>query len=364
MHLAFLAPANSVHSEKWIRWFANAGHRITWLSAHPFTGDPIPGVTMRVLPQGRRSPRRLAEWLWTVSRELRAASPDMVHVHSLGTYALLALAVPRRTPTVVTPWGSDLITDMTTPWRRAIVRRAVGRGRLFTCDAEHMRTRLAALGADASQVHIINFGIDTARFADIAHRRQVRAAQSDAASTPLRIVSLRSLDPVYDHPTLLRATADLVRRGVPIAVKLYGGGPELSRLQEMARTLGVADVVSFCGKYSQATLPGILEEADLYVSTSTSDAGIASSTAEAMAAGVPVIVSDSGDNTSWIADGINGRLFRTGDDQALARAIADVARDPAESRRWGEAGRHTILERNDYSTEMRKMQDLYASVAP
>jgi glycosyltransferase involved in cell wall biosynthesis len=361
MRIAYLAPANSVHSHRWIRWFATNGHGIKWISAHPLVGEPLPGVSLTILPQGRRTPLRMLQWLRGVRRELRAAAPDCVHVHSLGTYALLALAVPAGIPIVATPWGSDLITDLATPWRRAIVRRAVQRARLYTCDAEHMRPRLVALGADRAKVHLVNFGIEADRYAAAAERRRARPARRVGSHEPLRVVSLRNLDPVYDHPTLLRAVSRLHGDGVPVLVKLYGHGPELPRLQSLAADLGVTALVEFCGRYSQATLPDMLERMDVYVSTSTSDAGLAASTAEAMAAGLPVVVSESGDNRSWIAHGINGRLFAVGDDQALARELAGMARDAAASQRLGDAGRETILARNDYATEMRKMEALYES---
>lgn len=335
---------------------------MVWISAHPLVGEPIEGVTLTLMSNGRPTPMRVAHWLRTVSRELAKARPNVVHVHSLGTYAMLALGIPSDVPVVATPWGSDLITDLTTPWRRAIVRRAVRRARVFTCDAEHMRPRLVALGANSANVHIINFGIETKRYSAVAERRHGRPLQAASIHVPLRIVSLRNLDPVYDHPTLLRAVATLKVSGVPVSVKMYGAGPEQTRLQGLVAELGLGQTVTFCGRYSPVTLPDILEEADIYVSTSTSDAGIAASTAEAMAAGLPVVVSNSGDNEGWIEDGVNGRLFSVGDDASLARIMAEVALQPSEARRWGAAGRETIRQRNDYDTEMRKVEGVYASL--
>ena len=146
-------------------------------------------------------------------------------------------------------------------------------------------------------------------------------------------------------------------------VDIHAGGPERERLEQMVADAKLADVVTFHGRYSHDTLPGILAGADVYVSTSTSDAGIAASTAESMAAGLPAIISDSGENTAWIVDGVNGRLFPTGDDAALAQALTDATQSPAKRLEWAKAGQRTILERNDYQTEMRKMEALYAEVA-
>lgn len=359
MHLFYLAPANSVHSERWIRWFANGGHTITWLSAHPSIVDPIPGAVPKILPLGVRSPVRWMRWLRAVYHEVRAARPDLVHVHSLGSYALLALGVPQVVPTVLTPWGSDLATDLSHPLRRAIVRRAIHRASHFTCHSESMRDRLIRLGATPSTIHTVLFGIDASRFNEVFAKRQHTVGTATGVSRPLRIISLRNLDPIYDHPTLLRAVACLRDQRIPVTVRLYGYGPELARLQAMTEQLNLNDEISFCGKYSPAALPLILEDADVYVSAAVSDASIAVSTAEAMAAGVPVVISNAADNRCWITDGVNGRLFPSGDHRALAEILASLAHDRARLPLLATAGRQTIIERDDYALEMHKMEILY-----
>ena len=172
MKLLFLAPANSVHSARWIRWFAEHGHEVTWISAHPLEVAAPPGVTLHLLPQGGGTAMRWLRWLRAVHAFARAARPDVVHVHSLGTYALLAFAIPGNLPMVATPWGSDIILDAKSWWRRRIVWRTLNRSVLYTCDAQHMRPRLAEFGVDPSRVRIINFGVETDRFVAIAKNRK------------------------------------------------------------------------------------------------------------------------------------------------------------------------------------------------
>ena len=360
MKLLFLAPANSMHSARWIRWFAEHGHEVTWISAHPLDITPQPGVTLHVLPRDGATFARWVRWLKTVRAIARAARPDVVHVHSLGTYALLACAIPGNLPMVATPWGSDIILDAKSWWRRRIVWRTLNRSVLYTCDAQHMRPRLAEFGVDPSRVRIINFGVETDRFVAIAKNRKRDLDPGGGPVRPIRIISLRLLDPIYDIPTLIRAARCLKDRGVRTIVDIHADGPERERLEQMVADSALADTVTFHGRYSHDTQPGILGGADVYVSTSTSDAGIAASTAEAMASGLPVVISDSGENAAWISDGVNGRLFPTGNDEALAAALEDAAANPERRRTWADAGQRTILERNDYQTEMRKMETLYA----
>jgi glycosyltransferase involved in cell wall biosynthesis len=86
-------------------------------------------------------------------------------------------------------------------------------------------------------------------------------------------------------------------------------GSQEEMLKGLAQSLGISDSVKFVGWVTPDELPHYLSSADIYVSTSLSDAGLASSTAEAMACGLPVIITDFGDNRSWIKDEENGFLI-------------------------------------------------------
>ena len=100
-----------------------------------------------------------------------------------------------------------------------------------------------------------------------------------------------------------------------------------------------------------------------YVSTSLSDGGIAASTAEAMACGIPAVVSNSGENDRWIEDGKTGFLVPARASEMLAQRIVSLLRDGALRKVVGLAGRDVIVERNDYAGEMTKMEKLYEEVA-
>ena len=78
-----------------------------------------------------------------------------------------------------------------------------------------------------------------------------------------------------------------------------------------------------------------------------------------MACGLPVVVTDFGDNRDWVQDGVNGYLFLPRDVEALASRLVDLLRDPEKRQRFGEEGRRVIVERNNYEVEMGKMERIY-----
>jgi glycosyltransferase involved in cell wall biosynthesis len=228
---------------------------------------------------------------------------------------------------------------------------------MITCDALHMRDEVMHFGVPAERIHIINFGIDSERFSPRPPSHAIRAA-NDLGEAPA-VISMRNFEPVYDIPTLLKAVPRVLDQHPNTRFMLVGRGTLEIELKALASQLGIDDAVRFVGFVPNDQLPDTLCSLDVYVSTSLSDAGIAASTAEAMACGLPVVVSDSGENDRWIKDGENGYLVPVNQSDALADRLNRLLGDPELRRRFGQAGRTTIKARNDYHTEMNKMEALY-----
>jgi glycosyltransferase involved in cell wall biosynthesis len=140
---------------------------------------------------------------------------------------------------------------------------------------------------------------------------------------------------------------------------IAGKGSEEKKLKELAKSLGVEDNVKFVGFIRNDELPQYLNTVDVYVSTSLSDAGIAASTAEAMACGLPVVITDVADNKKWVEDGVNGFLVPIKDPKSLAERIIYLLRNEDVRKRFGKINREIIEERNNYYKEMEKMEDIY-----
>jgi glycosyltransferase involved in cell wall biosynthesis len=353
--ICFLAAADSIHSYRWVRAFREAGHQILWLSLTESIFEPIVGVRFVRLHAGWKN-CALPALIPRVRHLLRDFAPDLLHVHYLGSYGLLGQFAGARL-IVATPWGSDVIEGKKRWWQRLLVQRILRKARGITCDAQHMRAEVAALGIPARKVLIINFGIDTGRFVPCARQADLLAAYG-AGDRPT-VISLRNFEPVYDLATLIRAVPAILAGQPRTRILLVGRGSLKDELAALVAELGVEEAVVFTGFVENSRMPQLVGSMDVYVSTSLSDAGIAASTAEAMACGVPVVVSNTGENDRWIADGVNGLLVEARQPEALAKAVLRLLGDPALRRRCATAGRQTIVERNDHRVEMRKMDRIY-----
>jgi glycosyltransferase involved in cell wall biosynthesis len=281
-------------------------------------------------------------------------------VHSAGRHGVLG-ALTKFHPCVVTAWGSEVLIAAKSRLMKPLVKWVFRRADLITCDAEHMRQAMIQLGIDREKIWIIYFGTDVEKFQPRPRGEEPRLALG-ASGAPM-VISIRSLEPIYDVGTLIRAIP-LVLRSIPSAVFVIGGeGSEKEDLVRLAEELGIMAQVRFVGQLPNEQLPEYLNAADLYVSTSLSDAGLAASTAEAMACGLPVIVTDSAENKLWVREGEGGLVIPVKDPQILAQKMIDLLENPSMGKQWGDFNRRVIQERNNYYLEMGKMEKLYESLA-
>jgi len=290
-------------------------------------------------------------------RLIRKIGPDVLHLHYITDYGLLT-AFCRTCPFVATAWGSDVRFDAKiskiSKWSTTFTLKKAD---LITCDAEHLIGPLIQLGANPQKIRLVYFGVDTQKFCPGDGEEKLKE-ELGIASSPT-IISLRSLQPIYDVESLIVA-ASMVLKEIPEAKFLIAGkGPQETKLKEFAKSLEISGSIKFLGHIPNDELPRYLTSADVYVSTSLSDAGLAASTAEAMACELPVIVTDFGDNRKWVQDGENGYVIPLKSPEILASRIIHLIRNREVREEFGRINRQIIEKRNNWEKEMKKMEELY-----
>jgi len=337
------------------------GHEVHVVS---FESAQIQGATVHVLklPVLVRSatfPLKLLS-IYRMRALIKRIKPDVLHAHYVTNYGLFG-AFCNFKPFVITAWGSDVLVvpeaRLISTIKSIIAKYTLKKADSITCDARHMKEAITRLGISPEKVNIIFFGVDTRKFSFGQKSRALRV-QLGVDDSPT-VISLRNLEPIYDIESLIKSVP-LVLKEIPETKFIIAGkGSEERRLKELTKSLGVSDSVKFIGFIQNDKLPEYLNSMDVYVSTSLSDAGIAASTAEAMACGLPVIVTDVADNRKWVEDGVNGFVVPVKDSESLAEGIVCLLKNEDIRRRFGNINRKIIEERNNYYKEMAKMEDVY-----
>jgi len=220
-----------------------------------------------------------------------------------------------------------------------------------------MKEATIGLGINSDKIQLIYFGIDTKKFHPDKKNNDFKL-RLGYENRPM-IISLRNFEPIYDIESLIQAVP-LVTKQFPWAIFLIvGRGSEEKKLKNLTNKLNINNNIRFLGFIANDELPLYLVSADVYVSTSLSDAGIAASTAEAMACGTTVVITDSGENKKWVKNNENGVIVPIKNPEQLAQKIIELLKDKQKRNFLGLNGRKIIVQRNDYYGEMNKMEKLY-----
>ncbi len=358
MKICFIAAANSVHSVRWINYFAQQGHEVHWISVCPWTFSVDERITKYAL--ARAFPFAFPAVAGKVRCLIKEIAPDILHSHYAGVNGLLG-TLSGFHPHLVTAWGSDVLLARASIVKRPLLKFILHRADLITCDAEHMRHAMEKLGLSSEKIERINFGIETDKFFRQDSDRKVRE-KYDLGDDP-SVISLRNLEPIYDVETLMRAIPEILKNIPKAKFIIAGTGSQEQFLKSLASQLGVAGSIRFMGRYNHDILAKYLNAAHVYVSTSLSDAGISASTAEAMACELPVVITDSGENSLWVRNGENGFLVPVKEPDILAEKIVRLLKEEELRRQLGSLGRKIIQENNDYYNEMAKMGALYQQLS-
>ena len=354
MNICFLAGANSVHSYKWVKYFADKGHQVHWISFTKNTQGIIEGVPFYEInaffPFNFLKLRKI----------VKKIKPDIFHAHYAGVNGFLAALVGFH-PFVITAWGSDVLIAGKAILKKIFVKYALNRADLITCDAGHMQKAIVKLGEPASKIKIIYFGVDVLKFSEREKNTNLQN-KLKVSNCPV-VISLRSFERVYDIETLIMAIPIVLSVIPNVKFIIAGKGPEEENLKKLAENLNILENIRFVSWIAQGEMPEYLRLADIYVSTSLSDAGIASSTAEAMACGVCPIITDFGDNKEWVKNGENGFLMPLRDHDFLADKLVYLLKNSEERLKLGHNARSIIEEKNNYYKEMEKMDKLYEIIS-
>jgi glycosyltransferase involved in cell wall biosynthesis len=174
-------------------------------------------------------------------------------------------------------------------------------------------------------VQVVTNGVDVQRV--LKAGEEAPAAPSTGAGRT--VVSIGRLIPIKDQVTLLTAFATASRPGDRLVV--IGDGPLRGDLERLAGRLGVADRVELPGLLPRDEVYRVLAGADAYVSTSRGE-GLPLSVLEALAAELPVVLSDIPPHQEVAAATAAARLVPVGDARAFADALTRLLALPLEQR--------------------------------
>jgi L-malate glycosyltransferase len=306
-----------------------------------------------------RRPGRDYRVSWRLARHLKSRRIQVLHAHQYSPffYAAIAKRLLARPPKLILTEHGRHYPDHVSPLRRAFNRLVLD----HQADAVNACIRFSGLalrdldGFAGRRIRIIENGIDVDHYGPAA---DIRIARHAVGLDPHRhvLIHVARHHPVKDQAMLLRGLAIAVKSLPKLDLVMVGDGPLRSDLESLAAELRIVDRVKFLG--IRKDIPALLRAADAFALTSVSEAA-SLTLLEAMATGLPVIVTAVGGNPEIVRDGIDGLLVPRGDAAALGAAIQSLFGDPLRAQVMGGAARARTHERYRLDVTIQHYFELY-----
>lgn len=357
MRILYFSRDYSPHDHRFLSAIVDGGHSAFYLrlqsGVRMTEARPVPAAVEQVAWRGagerfrwRFVPRLVSE----MKKVLNRVRPDLIHAGPIQDCALLAVLGGAR-PLLTMSWGFDLMQDaQRNPWMTWATKQALRGSTYFTSDSEVTRDRAIGYGVAPERTCVIPWGVDLAHF--------VPRGWSEAGAGPFTIFCNRSWEPRYGVEVLAHAFVQVARQAGDITLILLGGGSQGDIIRGILSDGGVLHRVRFGGQVAYGDLPTWYHRADLYVSPSHVD-GASVSLMEALACGIPALVSNIPGNAEWVREGHNGWLFPDGDSGALAAAILAARAERETFSRIGPIARQTAEERADWARNAARLMQVY-----
>jgi phosphatidylinositol alpha-1,6-mannosyltransferase len=342
--------------------------------AVPNVHDANPRIHRMSFPfRGAHRPTNILRWTAWAREFVRQNDIAVVHAGNIRPSGYVAAMLRRQLgiPYLVYVHGKDLLKERRKGRNRWLVRagtreilgNAAGIVANSRATANLTRDILRALGshAAAERVHVVHPGAEPKTFAAAAAATR-QTNEGPVLLSVARLVQRKGIDTTIEAlPTILAAhpTTTYV---------IVGTGPDRTRLEQLAASLGVSEHVRFAGDVSDDDLPGFYAKADIFslptreIPAEDEIEGFGIAYVEASASGVPCIACDAGGVSDAVVDGVSGLLVAP-----TATAVADAALrllgDAALRARLAEGGRMLVERDLNWDRAAREVIELVGAVA-
>jgi len=365
--ILYLSEGYNVYDQRFLNKMVERGHKPLVLSYCSRDILKIDGVKTIHMPSlGRFVDRRHFRLLTRICivnhlrHVIRKFKPDILHsgyIRFHGYYGALS----GFHPTLSMPWGSDvLIRPDKTEYDMKILRYTLQYADMITCDCELVKNRIIELtGCPLEKIVVFPWGVDLTIYQPAKGPSSIREQLGWQKSGIL--IMNRSFEPIYGIEYFFEALPAVFRTCPDARILMIGKGSLEGKFRSMAQEMKLSDKVYFLGAVDDRTMAQCLNAADIYVTTSLSD-GTSASMLEAMACGLPVVVSDAPAYFEWVQDGINGYIVPRKNSIMLAERLIELLQNPLLRREMGHYNLRIARERADWERNFDILEGIYEAL--
>jgi glycosyltransferase involved in cell wall biosynthesis len=329
----------------------------------PYETHPLPQQIHAVEWAGGRHPAVTPdEWfhlLPSFEDVVKRVRPDLIHAGPVQSCGFMAAVIGFR-PLLLMSWGSDLLVhaDRDAQWRW-LTHYTLTRTDMLICDSSAVRRKAQSL-VTLPDDRIVQFpwGVDLHTFQAGAQGQAVR--RQLGWNDNRVVVSTRAWEEPYGIRVLLQAFRLAYQSDPGLRLLLLATGSARETVMDTIARPELKEAIHCPGQIPHSELVSYFQAADVYISCAHSD-GTSISLLEALAVGLPVVVTDISSNREWVTPGVNGWLGTDNDPASFAAALLTAAHlTEADRMALHRRNRTLAEERADWSHNVEKLLAAYA----
>ncbi len=353
MKILFLAPADSIHTVRWVNSLSERGNQVLLVSLpnHSETQNKIyKKVQKKYLPiNGVKGYYLNAGVLKKITSNFQ---PDIINVHYASGYGTLA-RIAHLQNVILSVWGSD-VYDF--PYKNRlnchIIKKNLNYASHIASTSHAMATQVKRLVGDRD-ITVTPFGVNTEVF------KKYEKEEQDYFT----VGTIKTLSYKYGIDTVIRSFALFEERAKAtgkIRLLIYGEGEQKEELSQLCKRLKIDDKCHFKGYVKNSEIPQILKNIDVACFGSRLDSeSFGVSAVEAMSCEVPVIVTDVDGFKEVVEDKKTGFIVERDDPVKMAEKIEKLYLNKELLNEMGCSGRKRVRRFFDWEKNVETMIELY-----
>jgi glycosyltransferase involved in cell wall biosynthesis len=299
-------------------------------------------------------PGFLAAFARAVTAAIREMRPDVIHAHwwfPAGWFVRHA-----DIPYVITCHGSDVRLLSKGSMVRLAARRVFSGATTVSTVSQFLAREVEHfLPGAARNLVVAPMPVDVERFSQASAREKV---------DPPRILFAGNLLPSKGVDLLIRAAAELTRRGIRYELKVLGEGPSLGSLRALAEQLGIAEQVTWSPFVGQTQMPAEYGASTITVLPTRGQAeGLGLTLVEALLAGSAIVGTPAGGIPEVVQHEVTGLLTQPDDPIDLANQLERLLTDTVLRKRLMLAGKDYALRTYSPETTVARFLRIYHAAA-
>ncbi len=299
---------------KWEMLFCRGGGALPMMKKYPLLKLLLPfsllAYAYSVLKQSKDADIILSEW-------------------TISGFVAIPAKILRRKKLIVSLLGSDMMKARSSTFYRMITRLTFKLADKITSVSRRMINEAKEIGASSDKLIFLPYGtLDD--FLNISRTMPDK---------PFRLLYIGNLIPLKNVDVIIKAISMLSE---DYELKIVGDGPYRMQLEQLVKSLGVTERVQFTGRVPHEEIKEHLAWAHALILVSSSE-GRPNVVLEALASGLPVIVSDIPGNRELVEDGKNGIVVPLSSPERLAEAIKTLFEKKNRWEEFSKRGREFVI---------------------